>query len=159
MSILVIQFIIKQWDKSQRTQQHIEERANRPDRYVINQKLSLDEFGQRYVIDQQGDDLLGNRIKLLQSDQNTLRFDRFEVSLKNRMLHYLAEPESDHGLNCVGSLDNRWIQCQYDWRYGVDEGGFYYWLYEQVTLNIMYVDRLNDNLFMNDDPEMVVRLS
>ena len=36
MSVLVLQLIIKQWDKSQRTQQYVDERAKIASHYPIN---------------------------------------------------------------------------------------------------------------------------
>ena len=52
-------------------------------------------------------------------------------------------------------LDNNWIQCQYDWRYSVYEGGFYYWLYEEITVNVISTSTLNENVFLNANPAIV----
>lgn len=156
MSTLVIQFIIKQWDKRQRTQQHSDERAKIPDRYPIIFPPASYIVNDHCVIDQHGDDLLGNRIRFSQPDDDTIRFDRFHVNITNRILDYIAPSDADSVSNTLGSLDNTWIQCKYDWRYGVDEGGFYYWLYEAVTLNAMYVDTITENLFMDSEPEIIV---
>lgn len=156
MSVLVLQIIIKQWDKSQRTQQHVEERAKIANRHLVAFPPAVYAFDKQVVIDQHGDDLLGNRLQYSQLDNNTIRFDRFQISLNNKTLEYIESPDTDTAHKTIGSVDNRWIQCKYNWRYGVDEGGFYYWLYEEVTLNAIYLNTLDENVFMNSEPEIVL---
>ena len=155
MSILVLQVIIKQWDKSQRTQQHIEDRDKIPNHYPINFPPAFYAFDKSCVLDQHGDDRLGNRISYSQSDNDTIQFDRFQVGLSDKRLDYIGPSASDLAPRVIGSIDNRWIQCRYDWRYSVYEGGFYYWLYEEVMLNAMYVNMLNENVFINSKPESI----
>ncbi len=158
MSILVLQIIIKQWDKSQRSPQHVEQRAKIPNHYSLKFPPAIYVFDERCVIDQHGDDLLGNRLNYSQSDSDTIQLDRFQISLSSKMLEYVAQPNSDIIPTTLGSLDNTWLQCNYNWRYGVDEGGFYYWLYEEVTLNAIVVNSLNENLFMDCKPEASINL-
>jgi hypothetical protein len=159
MSILVLQIIIKQWDKSQRTSQHVEQRAKIPSYYSLKFPPAIYVFDDQCVIDQQGDDLLGNRLNYSQPDSDTIQLDRFQISLSSKILEYLAPPDSDIVARSLGSLDNTWLQCKYHWRYGVDQGGFYYWLYEEFTLNAMVVNSLNENLFMNSKPEILIDLA
>ncbi|MDO7597732.1 MAG: hypothetical protein MUQ51_04865 [Pseudomonadota bacterium] len=159
MSILVLQIIIKQWDKSQRSPQHVEQRAQIPNHYSLKFPPAIHVFDDQCVIDQHGDDLLGNRLNYLQPDSDTIQLDRFQINLSSKMLEYVAQPDSHIATRALGSLDNTWLQCKYNWRYGVDEGGFYYWLYEEVTLNAMVVNSLNENLFMNSKPEIVIDLA
>jgi hypothetical protein len=151
MSILVLQIIIKQWDKSQRTKEHIEQRAEIPKQYPIISPPAFYVFNNQCVIDQHGDDLLGERVSYSQGDDGKIKFDRFQVCLDSKMLEYMGEPESGDDHKIIGSLDNQWIQCQYDWRYSVYEGGFYYWLYEEVSLNLISVSTLDENVFLNAD--------
>lgn len=158
MSILVLQIIIKQWDKSQRTPQHVQDRAKLPNQYPVIFPPAIYVFDKQCVIDQHGDDLLGNRLTYSQPDNDTIQLDRFYISVSNRSLEYLALPDADVQSRTIGSLDNTWLQCKYDWRYGVDEGGFYYWLYEEVTLNAIYMDTLNEDVFMNSKPKRIVML-
>lgn len=161
MAILVIQIIIKQWDKSQRAPEYAEERAKLPDRYLITFPTASYVFNEQCVIDLHGDDRQGNRISLSQPDDDIIQFDRFQVSISNKTLRYIAPTPSitDTTSRELGSLDNRWLQSKYEWRYGVDEGGFYYWLYEEVTLNAMYIDRIDERLFMDSQSEIVVDLA
>ena len=158
MDILVLQIVIKQWDKSQRAPQHIEQRAKIPNQYPLIFPPAIYVFDKQCVIDQHGDDLLGNRLDYSQIDNDTIQLDRFQVSINNKLLKYSAQPNSNTRSRTLGSLDNTWLQCKYDWRYGVDQGGFYYWMYEEVTLNAMYVSSLNENLFMDSKPEAVIDL-
>lgn len=155
MSILILQIVIKQWDKSQRTEEHVQQRAEIPDRYSINFPPAFYVFDNQCVIDQRGDDLLGNRITYSQDDNGKIKFDRFQVCLDSRVLEYTDKPGSDKALKTMGSIDNNWVQCQYDWRYGVDEGGFYYWLYEEVTLNAISISTLDENVFLDVAPSIV----
>jgi hypothetical protein len=158
MSILVLQIIIKQWDKSQRTPQHVEQRAKIPKHYSLKFPPAIYVFDDRCVIDLHGDDLLGNRLNYSQPDNDTIQLDRFQINLSTKMLEYVAQPNSDIIPRTIGSLDNTWLQCNYNWRYGVDEGGFFYWLYEDFTVNAMVVNNVNENLFMDSKPSIVVDL-
>lgn len=155
MSILVLQIITKQWDKSQRTDEHVRQRAGIPDRYLIEFPPAFYEFDNQCVIDQHGDDLLGNRVAVSQDDNRRIKFDRFQVCLNSMILEYTDKAGSDKDRKTVGSLDNYWIQCRYDWRYSVYEGGFFYWLYEEVTLNAIGISALNENVFLNSDPAAI----
>ncbi|NQY26360.1 MAG: hypothetical protein HRT92_04200 [Piscirickettsiaceae bacterium] len=159
MSILVLQITIKQWDKSQRSQKHIEQRAKIANHYPLVFPPTFYAFDTQCVIDQHGDDLLGNRLRYSQPDDDTIQFDQFQIGLSNKILEYIGSADSDIAPRTIGSLDNRWVQCQYDWRYSVYHGGFYYWLYEQVTVNAIYLNTLNENSFMNGAPDQRVLLT
>ncbi len=155
MNILVLQIIIKQWDKSQRTEACVEQRAEIPAQYPIDFPPAFYAFNNQCVIDQHGDDLLGDRVTYSQGDNGKIKFDRFQVCLNSKVLEYTSMPDSGKDSRTIGSLDNKWIQCNYDWRYSVYEGGFYYWLYEEVTLNVMSISRLNESIFLSSDPAIV----
>ena len=152
MSILVLQIIIKQWDKSQRTEEYVEQRAEIPDQYTIDFPPAFYVFDKQCVIDQHGDDLLGDRVTYSQGDNGKIKFDRFQVCLNSNVIEYIGKSDYDKDRRTIGSLDNKWIQCKYDWRYSVYEGGFYYWLYEEVMLNVISISTLNENVFLNSDP-------
>jgi hypothetical protein len=155
MSILVLQIIIKQWDKSQRTEACVEQRAGIPGQYLIDFPPAFYAFNKQCVIDQHGDDVLGNRVTYSQGDDGKINFDRFQISLNSKVLEYTGKSGSKKGLRTIGSLDNKWMQCKYDWRYSVYEGGFYYWLYEAVTLNVISISKLNESVFLDSDPTIV----
>jgi hypothetical protein len=155
MSILVLQIIIKQWDKSQRTKECVEKRAEIPDRYPINFPPALYVFEDQAVIDQHGDDLTGDRVTYSREGNGKMKFDRFQVTFNSKILEYIDKQDYDKSGETIGSLDNNWIQCKYEWRYSVYEGGYYYWLYEEVTLNAISLSMLNEKVFLNSDPSIV----
>jgi len=155
MSILVLQIIIKQWDKSQRTEEHVKQRAKIPNQYPIGFPPAFYVFNNQCVIDQHGDDLLDDRVIYSHSANGKIKFDRFQVCLNSMELEYIGKSEPNNDRRVIGSLDNQWIQCKYNWRYSVYEGGFYYWLYEEVTLNLISVSTLNENVFLNSEPTII----
>lgn len=158
MSILVLQIVIKQWDKSQRTDEHVVERAKIPNQYAVIFPPAIYAFDKQCVIDQHGDDVQDNRLNYTLLDSSMILLDRFKINTKNLLLEYTpADP--DQPPRTLGSLENRWIQCKYNWRYGVDQGGFYYWLYEEVTLNAISVDELNSHLFIESKPDLIIDLA
>lgn len=158
MSLLILQIIIKQWDKSQRTDSHVEARANLPDRYLITFPPAVYACNEQCIIDPHGDDLLGNRISYAQPDSSKVKFDRFQVSLNSMMLDYIGETKASNPIT-LGSLEDNWIQCKYDWRYRVDEGGFIYWLYEEVTVNAISLNNFDENIFLNAEPLHIYKLN
>jgi len=155
MSILVLQVTIKQWDKSQRTDSHIEERAKIPTQHLIAFPPAVYACNNQCVIDPHGDNLLGNRMSYSQPEHGKLNLDRFQVCLSSMTLDYIGKPKTDNTAITFGSLEDNWIQCKYDWRYSVDEGGFIYWLYEEVTLNAISLKSLNKDVFLNSEPAIV----
>jgi len=155
MSILVLQIVIKQWDKSQRTGTHVLERAKIPDKYPIIFPPAFYVFNKKCVIDQHGDDRQGGRVKYSQLADGKIKIDRFQVCLEGKDLEYFGISEAGEAPRIIGSLNNKWIQCKYNWRYGVFESGMYYWLYEEVTLNTICISKLNGKVFLNAEPAIV----
>lgn len=153
--MLILQIITQQWDKSQKTTADALERANIPDRYPIMFPTAFYDCNKRCVIDKHGDDRLGGRLKYSLLAGGKLHFDRFQLSLKDQALVYSGAPKSGTSPLFIGSTDNRWLQCTYTDRYSVFEGGFYYWLYEQVTFNAVSVAEFNENVFMTGQPALV----
>jgi hypothetical protein len=156
MTILVLQIIIKQWDKSERSEQHCAERAALAERHLLAKETAFYAFDKQCVIDQQGDDLMGDRLKFSQIDANTVQIDRFNISLGNKTLIY-NNPDDEAGKpRLLGCLENSFIQCKYQWRYRVYEGGFYYWLYEELILNAINVASFEEDIFLKTEPNRVV---
>jgi hypothetical protein len=155
MSLLILQIIIKQWDKGQRTDLHISERARRPDKYPVIVPPAFYALNQQCVIDQHGDDVQGGRLKYSQTEEGKIKLDRFQVDLNSKVLEYFDTPEADKNSKEIGSLDNNWNQCKYNWRYSILENEMYYWLYEEVTLNAISSNTINENVFLNSEPAIV----
>ncbi len=53
----------------------------------------------------------------------------------------------------VADLNDDWVQCRYQWRYQVYEGGFHYWLYESIIINAGFVKSLEEDVFMKSEPK------
>ena len=112
MSILVLQIVIKQWDKSQRTETHVLERAKILDKYPIIFPPAFYLFNKKCVIDQHGDDLQGGRVKYIQLADGKIKFDRFQVCSFGKVLEYFDISEPGEAPRIIGSLNNKWIQCK-----------------------------------------------
>jgi len=71
----------------------------------------------------------------------------------------MGHPKTDNAAVTLGSVGNNWTQCIYDWRYRVDEGGFIYWLYEEVTVNAISLNSLDENIFLSAEPSHIYNLT
>ena len=151
MSLLILQIMIKQWDKSQRTEAHDRLRATIPDRYPIIFPPAFYIFDKQCVIDQQGDDIQGGRASYSKQADGTIKFDRFIVNLGNKVIAYNGA-KSVEAPRIIGSLDNQWIQCKYNGRQSVFESDRYYWLYEEVIVNAICLSKLNEKVFLSAEP-------
>jgi hypothetical protein len=110
MSLLVLQIVIKQWDKSQRTEAHDRLRATIPDKYPIIFPPAFYIFDKQCVIDQQGDDIQGSRVKYSKEADGNIKFDRFKIYLDNKVIAYYGAKPAE-APRIIGSLDN---QCKVD---------------------------------------------
>lgn len=158
MNILVIQTVTRQWDKSQRSAEHTEARQQLPDRYPVDTRAAESLLGSKLVLEQHGDDTMGDRVKYQLMDDDKLIIDRFGFDLKNKTVAYFPPKEANASPKQITTMNDGWIQCQYEWRYRVFEGGFYYWLYEQFTINVRFVETLSDDVFTSSGPEFIFKL-
>ena len=150
MKKLVLQSIIHQWDKSQLTEHHEQQREALPDRYPIgNEVLVL--FDSQVLLDQYGDDVSGNRLQYQLID-NHLFIDRFRFDLQTQTVEFKPRLQADEPPIILTSLKEGWIQCQYQWRYRMDEGGYIYWLYENVIVNVCFAEKNDPGVFVNSPP-------
>ena len=155
MSILILQTTIKQWDKSQRTDEHVEARAEIPEEYAIAFPPAFHLFENHCIIDQHSDDLLGDRLTYRQDGNGKIKFDRFRVCMNTKTIEYTGNPVSEKASRKVGSIDNNWIKCKYEWRYSVYRNDRYYWLYEEVSVNVISMTTLDKNIFINSAPSTI----
>ena len=154
MSRLILQIVIKQWDKSQSTEAHERLRATIPDQYSINFPPAFYVFDKQCVIDQHGDDIKGGRVKYAKEADENIKFDRFQVCLDDKVIAYY-DAKSGETPRIIGSLNNQWIQCKYNCRYSIFESEMYYWLYEEVTVNAICLSKLNEKVFLSAEPAIV----
>ena len=150
MKKLVLQIIIRQWDKSQLSEQHIEERQALPGRYPISSSAQM-LFDGRVLLDQQGDDVMGNRIRF-QLVENAVLIDRFRFDLDVQTVEFKARLQVDEQPKLLATLNNGWMQFQYQWRYRVEQGGFIYWLYEKVIVNVCFTEINEPDIFVDSSP-------
>ncbi len=154
MSVLILQIIIKQWDKSQRSEVHVSMRNNIADSYRVISPPAVYAFDHQCIVDMHGDDRLGNRVKYAQTTEGTVKIDRFQITSNNNILEYCDTSKSDAEFKTIGLLEDNWIQCKYHWRYSIFEDDMFYWLYEDVTLNAIYTASFNENIFLNAEPAL-----
>lgn len=152
MSLIVFQIVVKQWDKSQRSEADALTRNQIPDRYDIHFPPALLACNNRVLIDPHGDDRQKKRLRCPEWIDDTLIFDRFVLSTTDWVLKYL---ETKRPTVDIGVLTESWIQCRYSWRYRVFEGGQFYWLYEEVTLNAACLPELDAQIFLRSEPRIV----
>jgi hypothetical protein len=155
MSLWVLQIIVKQWDKSQTSPAHVLQRAA-----IVNQRAihfpPVSVLDQRCIIDQHGDDIQGNRVKQPVLSNDILIFDRFYINMTHQSLAY-CDGKVDNLPHILGSLNQQWLQCQYNCRYKVFESGLYYWLYEEVTVNAAWLTHFDADVFLTSAPARIYR--
>lgn len=147
MQKLVLQIIIRQWDKSQLSEQHKKAREDLPDRYSIHPSAFILQKEQ-IQLDQHGDDISGNRIRYQLTDDYCL-IDRFRIDLKAKTVEFKPRLQADEPPICLTTIEEGWIKCDYQWRYRVEEGGFIFWLYEKVIVNICFLNEFDSNVFID----------
>lgn len=151
MTQLILQVIIRQWDKSQQSEQAIQARNALPDRYPVKFPPAKSLFNDRVVIDQHGDDLLGNRLSYQLVD-NTLLIDRFRLDLTAQTVEFKSKLSADTRPIQLTKIDSGWQQFHYQWRYRTEHQEQIFWLYESVILNIAYSNVFDENIFVNNLP-------
>lgn len=149
MSIPILQIITKQWDKGQLSEEDIRRRASIPDRYTIMFPPAVYAFDRSCIIDCHGFTRLAGRMKYAKPSRSAIAIDKFEIDLNEGKLIYTG---SDDSPQTLGSLRDQWIQCRYQWRYNIHEGGMIYWLYEEVILNAIIVEDINPDIFLISEP-------
>lgn len=152
MNKLILQMIIRQWDKSQRSAQDMLARNALPDRYPISLSTAKSLFNDSVIIDQHGDDLLANRLNYQRVD-NYLLMDRFRFDLINQTVEFKAKLTSNELPVQLAKIADGWQQYQYQWRYRVEESGYIYWLYENITLNAGFTADFDHQYFIATAPQ------
>lgn len=153
--MLVLQIVIKQWDKGQRSEADIEARARIPDRYPLKAQSARYLSDDKVLLDQHGDDLMGNRLRFELTDDDKLIIDRFGFDLNSHAVVYFPQPDSMLPARHIATLGDGWVQCRYQWRYKVYQGGQYFWLYEAFILNAAVVAEQAQNVFLTAEPTQV----
>lgn len=157
--LLIFQVVLKQWDKSQRGDVHINERAVMPDRYGVNIPPAIYAFKRSCIIDTHGDNAQKPRVNFSRQDCGTFFLDRFRVrqSSARVMLDYADFNSRDvNKIETLAISRDTWVQCKYDWRYSVTKNNSIYWLYEELTFNVAWIDELASDVFLNSAPSFLL---
>lgn len=152
MKQLILQIIIRQWDKSQMSEQAVLERQALPDRYPVNIPPAKSLFADRVIIDQQGDDLRGNRLQYQLVD-NYLLIDRFRFDLTAQTVDFKSQLIAEAQPLQLTKITDGWQQFHYQWRYRIEYNEQIFWLYESVIFNAAYSKRFSENLFVKPSPD------
>lgn len=151
MKQLILQVIIRQWDKSEMTGQVAQARSALPNGYPVNIPPAKLLFEDRVIIDQHVDDLLGNRLQYQLVD-NFLLIDRFRFDLTTQSVEFKSKLTADVEPVQLTKMTEGWQQFQYQWRYRVEYNKQIFWLYESVVLNVAYSNYFDENIFVNNLP-------
>lgn len=152
MKKLIIQIILRQWDKSQLSAAHQQARQALPDRYPVSAS-ARPLAGGEVILDQQGDDLTGNRIRFQLTSDQAFLVDRFRIDLKARTVEFKSRLTTDELPVLLTTVNDGWIQCRYQWRYRVEHDEQIFWLYEEIIVNMGFATDLEPNIFMSQPPE------
>jgi len=152
MNKLILQIIIRQWEKSQRSEQDTQARHALPDRYPVKIPPAKSLANDRLIIDQHGDDLMGNRVQYHLLD-NQLLIDRFRFDLNTQTVEFKAKLTTGERPKQLAKIDDGWQQFHYQWRYRVEAGGYIYWLYESVILNAGFAADFDHQYFIVSKPQ------
>jgi hypothetical protein len=158
MSTLIFQVLIKQWNKGQDTSMDVAARAAMPDRYSIASKPEYFILDKACIVDQHGDDLATNvypdgRLKTALMPDGSVKIDRFLIS-KNDDVDVLAYSVKNQKPVIIADLNQGWIQSRYSWRYAVEQGDQFYWLYEEFTLNAVCLQKFETDYFLRSSPRL-----
>ncbi len=156
MSQYIFQIITQQWDKSELSEQYVAERAQKTDRLPLSRETAFFAFEQQCIIDRQGDNVMGRQIQFRQIDADTIQIERFQITLSTAKLEFIGLDEAGLEPSQLGLVDDNFIQCKYEWRQRVFEGGYFYWLYEQVIFNAIKVAELNETVFLDKEAEVYI---
>lgn len=167
MKTLIFQVVLKQWDKSQRTDAHLALRgaienqysiASSPQFIVLDAQCILDQYAVNFSDDSKliSGNHAGRVLKKSMLANGAIKLDKLIVSkAKGDNPSLCLQFEEDNGaLKDVGILNNNWAQVTYQWRYSVEKDNQIFWLYEDVTVNVAFVDTLKADYFLKHAPSI-----
>lgn len=166
MSTLIFQITLKQWDKSQRSEQHTVERKAYPTEHTILGNASFMVLDMPCILDQHAIDFTesdsvitgadaGRSIEKSLLKDGSIKIDRFKLfkDQDNEHTLHIQYMGPDNQVTSVGSLDTLqagdWCQASYQWRYRVEANNQIFWQYEHVTINMACLDSVNPTHFVN----------
>lgn len=148
MTLIILQTILKQWDKSELTDYHAEKRSYIPDQFCINSPPATFTGDQKCLIDHHRFGSFETDLIFSQYKSNTVRFSQFKVNLNE----YEIESEGSTSQLVL----NRWFKFRYLNRRRVFEKNLYFWLYEEITLNAILLNQLDPSVFLHSSPYQTI---
>lgn len=168
MSTLVFQVVIKQWDKSFRSDADVAIRDAVDSTYPIQAKPEFLIFGHPCIIDQHSIDFateqldknINRTLKKKKLAGGSIQLERFIISEapgSTSSLNISYQQEDKEILN-VGNLttESGWLQTKYSWRYPVEKNNQIFWQYEELTLNVALMTSLENDLFLNSEASAII---
>ena len=159
MQTLILQVAIKQWDKSQRSNEHIASRAAAPDYFMVVNKPEFLILDKQCLIDQHTIDFIhspavinqcGRTLKKAMLADGSVKLDRFIIAKNSKSNELTLSYQKDKEAPLeIGSLSNGGVKAQYHWRHRVEKDNQIFWLYEEVTLNVALIDNFDKNTHAN----------
>jgi len=166
MSTLVFQVVIKQWDKSLRSDADAAARDSVANTYLIQSKPEFLIFDHPCIIDQHSIDFATDQLdkntnrplKKLKLADGSIQLERFIVSKSpdnSLLLNINYQQDNEEEIIEIGTLtaDSDWLQTKYTWRYPVEKNNQIFWQYEELTLNVALMSKLENNCFLNSEPK------
>ncbi|MGD7033778.1 hypothetical protein [Methylotuvimicrobium buryatense] len=125
-----------------------------PDCYPVVSPKIVDIGRQRLLLDCHGGDEY-RKISCSLFDESLI-CDRLLLNPNDGSVVYLGAPNQNRPLQRLGKpADVNWLQCRYNWRYRVHRDGWFYWLYEEVILNVALTEVLKETIFIDTLPSLV----
>lgn len=175
MNTLLLQLVLKQWDKSQRQPEQQAAITSKPAVYPISSQPEFMLFDTPCVLDQHALDFTQAPLDIIDAQllstkdagrvitktvlqDGRAKLDRFIISHTAQTFH-LAYEDEEGMVTDIGHLENGWIQAKYEWRYRVEKNNEIYWQYEEVTLNAAWVNTINADEFLQQPPAIAFNAS
>jgi hypothetical protein len=151
MTLIILQTILKQWDKSELTDYHAEKRSNIADQFSINNPPATFICDEKCLLDHHKFGSFETDLIFSAYKNNTVGFSQFKVNLND------CEIELD---GCRNQLVlNRWLKFHYLNRRRVFENNLYFWLYEKLTLNAVLLVQSDPHVFLQSRPYHTIEVS
>ncbi len=156
MNTLIFQIDIKQWDKSQRTDEHVAARAVLASCHPIKAKPQFFILNKDCIIDQHTNTHSASNRELetkLMKDGSVM-LERFLINEDDGKVMLSYQVNNSERIS-IGNLNHGWIQAKYTWRKSVQQNDQIFWLYEEITLNAVCLESFEADYFLSQPPKLV----
>ncbi|MBS3953729.1 MAG: hypothetical protein KGZ88_12345 [Methylomicrobium sp.] len=150
MRLIILQTILKQWDKNELTDSHSEKRSSIPDQFCIKSPPATFTVDQKCLIDHHRFGSFETDLIFSQYKNTSVRFSSFKVNLNE------CEIESEGSTSQL--VLNKWFKFRYLNRRRVLENNLYFWLYEEITLNAILLNHLDPSVFLQSSPYQTIEV-